>query len=129
MQVEPGNVPQLAGVSKRIVRRMLTIGENRVELLLVELQEERERILLAILMALGIAAFGLLAGLGLTFIIAIVFWEHSPVIALIVLTLFYLATAIALYGRLVRLKRDWQTLPSTFDQLRKDLECLHHTLS
>ena len=129
MQIEPGNLTQLGGMSKSIVRRLLAIGGNRVELLLVELQEERERILLAILMALGIATFALLAGLGLTFIVAIVFWEHSPVLALLVLTLIYLGTAIALYTRLVRLKRDWQTFPSTLDQLRKDLDCLDQNLN
>jgi len=127
--METGNLSLLAGVSRRIVRRVLTIGENRVELLLLELQEERDRVLMAILMALGIAAFGLLAGLSLTFIVAMVFWEHSPVIALSVLAALYLGAAITLYSRFVRLKRDWQTLPSSLDQLQKDLKCLHRTLN
>ena len=129
MQTEPGNLTQLTGVSKRIVRRLFSIGENRVELLLVELQEERERLLLAILMALGISVFGLLAGVGLTLTIGILFWEHSPVLALLALTALYIATASLLYMRLIRLKRDWETLPATLDQLRKDRECLEQTLT
>jgi len=129
MQMETGSLPPLASVSKRIVRRLLTIGENRAELLLLELHEERDRILLAILLALGIAAFGLLAGFGLTFVVALIFWEHSPVYAISVLTLLYLGGATALYRRLVRLKRDWQSLSSTLDQLQKDLACLHRTLN
>jgi uncharacterized membrane protein YqjE len=52
---------QLVEVSKRFARRLLSIGENRCELLMVEVQEERERFLHAILLALGMAGFGLLA--------------------------------------------------------------------
>ena len=38
-------VGQLAETSKCFVRRLFTIVENRLELLTVELQEERERLL------------------------------------------------------------------------------------
>jgi len=34
---------QLTAASKTFARRLLTIGENRLELLTVEMQEERER--------------------------------------------------------------------------------------
>ena len=69
---------QLAATSKRFARRLLTIGENRLELLMVEVQEERERLLHAILLALGVAAFGLLAGITLTAAIVIWLWAYSP---------------------------------------------------
>ncbi len=62
---------QLATTSKKFVRRLATIGENRLELLAVRVQEERERILHAFLLALGVAAFGLLAGIALTTAIAV----------------------------------------------------------
>ena len=57
---------QVVEASKRLVRRLLTIGENRFELLMVEAQEERERLLQAIRLALAVAVFGLLAGVALT---------------------------------------------------------------
>lgn len=129
MNSPPGSLAQLAAAARRIVHRILTIGENRVELLLVELQEERERLLLAILLALGVAAFGLLAGVALTIGVAVVFWDNHPVLALLVLTAIYATTASLLYCRLVRLQRNWDTLPETLDQLRKDRECLERTLS
>ena len=72
--------------AKRIARQLLAIGENRFELLLVELEQERWRLLSAILLALGVAAFGLLAGVGLTAAIAVLFWKLSPLIALLALT-------------------------------------------
>jgi hypothetical protein len=42
MQESTVNFRQLATTSKEFARRLLTIGENRLELLTVEVQEERE---------------------------------------------------------------------------------------
>ncbi|MEI9864372.1 MAG: phage holin family protein [Limisphaerales bacterium] len=64
------------------------------KLLLVEAQEERERALLAIWLGLGAAAFGLLSGVTLTVLIAVALWEHSHVVALLVLALIYLIAAV-----------------------------------
>jgi uncharacterized membrane protein YqjE len=119
----------LLETSKRFARRLLTIGENRFELLMVEVQEERQRLLCAILLALGVAAFGLLAGVALTGAIVVLLWELSRVAALLVLTILYGATAVGLYRRLTRLLRDWQNLPATLDQLRKDRACLEQHLT
>jgi len=58
----PGASSRRRGV---FARRLLTIGENRLELLMVEAQGERERLLRAILLALGVLAVGLLAGITL----------------------------------------------------------------
>ena len=129
--MEPGNsnAGQLVETSKRFARRLLTIGENRFELLMVEVQEERVRLLRAILLALGVAAFGLLAGAALTGAIVVLLWELSRVAALLVLTSLYGATAVFLYQRLTLLLRDWQNLPATLDQLRKDRACLEKRLT
>ena len=129
MEPRPTNAGQLVETSKRFARRLLTIGENRFELLMVEVQEERERLLHAILLALGVAAFGLLAGVALTGAIVVLLWELSRVAALLVLTGLYGATAVWLYRRLTLLLRDWQNLPATLDQLRKDRACLEKHLT
>lgn len=128
MDTISSNLTQLAASSKRIAQRVLTISENRIELLLVELQEERERLLLAILLAMAVAAFGLLAGVAFTLAIAVFFWSYSPLAALLMLAAFYVTAAVFLYARLLRLQRDWNTLPATLDQLRKDRECLEKTI-
>ncbi|MDR3460351.1 MAG: phage holin family protein [Verrucomicrobiae bacterium] len=129
--MEPSTVSlnQLATTSKQFVRRLATIGENRLELLAVEMQEERERILHAFLLALGVAAFGLLAGVTLTAGIAYLLWTWSPVAVLLLLTAIYAAAGIYLYRRLTGLLRDWQTLAGSLDQLRKDRECLEKILT
>jgi uncharacterized membrane protein YqjE len=123
------NAGRLVDTSKSLARRLLTIGENRIELLMVEVQEERERLLYAILLALGVAAFGLLAGVALTGAIVVMLWEVSRVAALLVLTCLYGVTAVWLYRRLTLLLCDWQNLPATLDQLRKDRACLEKHLT
>jgi uncharacterized membrane protein YqjE len=129
MEPAPTSAGQLVETSKRFARRLLTIGENRFELLMLEVQEERERFLHAILLALGVAAFGLLAGVALTGAIVVLLWELSRVAALLVLTGLYGATVVWLYRRLSLLLHDWQNLPATFDQLRKDRACLEKHLT
>jgi uncharacterized membrane protein YqjE len=128
MEPAPTHAGQLVETSKRFARRLLTIGENRFELLIVEVREERERLLHAILLALGVAAFGLLAGIALTATIVVWLWEYSPLAVLLTLTGLYAASAVCLYWRFTRLLRDWQSLPATLDQLRKDRACLEKNL-
>jgi uncharacterized membrane protein YqjE len=119
----------LATNLKHIARRLLTIGENRLELLRVEMQEERERLLCAFLLALGVAVFGLLAGMALTVAIVVLLWPYAPVAALLILAGLYGAAGICLWRRLLGLLHDWQTLSESLDQLRKDRACLEKILA
>jgi uncharacterized membrane protein YqjE len=120
---------QLASTSKHFARRLLTIGENRLQLLTVEVQEERERLLHAILLALGVVAFGLVAGITLTAAIVVLLWSYSPAAVLLALTGLYGVAAVCLYRRLAGLLRDWQTFSATLDQLQKDRVCLEKSLA
>jgi uncharacterized membrane protein YqjE len=97
--------------------------------LTVEVQEERERLLHAFLLALGVAAFGLLAGLTLTAAIAVLLWSWSPLAVLLILTGLYGTTGIFLYRRLTGVMRNWQTLSASLNQLRKDRACLENILA
>lgn len=128
MEESPVSFTQLAATSKQFARRLLTIGENRLELLTVEVQEAREHLLHAILLALGVAAFGLLTGVTATALIVVLLWAYSPVAVLLALTVLYAAAGVCLYRQLTVLLRDWQTLSATLDQLRKDRACLENAL-
>jgi uncharacterized membrane protein YqjE len=99
---------RLALTSKDFARRLLSTGENRLELLMVEVQEERVRLLRAMLQALGVAAFGLLAGVALSGMIVVLFWDFSPVTVLLALTALYgtVAGRIAGIGVFTR-AADW----------------------
>ena len=124
MEESTVSLRQLGATSKTFARRLLTIGENRLELLTVEVQEERERLLRAFLLALGIATFGLLAGLTLTAAIAVLLWAWSPLAVLLILTGLYAGAGVCLYRQLIGVMRNWQTLSASLDQLRKDRACL-----
>jgi uncharacterized membrane protein YqjE len=128
MEESAVSLGQLAATSKTFARRLLTIGENRLELLTVEVQEERERLLHAFLLALGIATFGLLAGLTLTAALVVWLWAW-PVTVLLTLTGLYGAAGICLYRQLIGVLRNWQTLSTSLDQLRKDRACLEKIFS
>lgn len=129
MEESAATFKQLAATSKQFARRLLTIGENRLELLTVEVQEERERLLHAFLLALGVAGFGLLAGLGFTAALVVLFWASHPVAVLLALTALHGAAAVWLGLRLTGQMRKWETLPASLDQLRKDRACLEKILS
>jgi uncharacterized membrane protein YqjE len=129
MEASKASFRQLAVSSKRFARQLLAIGGNRLELLTVEVQEEREHLLRAFHLALGVAAFGLLAGLTLTAAIVVWLWCWSPVAVLLILTALYGAAGICLWRRLTGMLRGWQTFSATLDQLRKDRECLEKILA
>jgi len=128
--MEPATISlgQFAASARRFVRRLLTIGENRLELMMVEVQEQRERLLHAIVLALGVAAFGLLGGITLTGAVVVLLWDYSPLAVFLALTALYCTAAVFLYRRLTLMLRDWKNLPDTLDQLRKDRECLEKSL-
>jgi uncharacterized membrane protein YqjE len=128
MEASTVSFGQLAATSKHFVRRLVTIGENRLELLAVEVQEERERLRYVILLAFSVAAFGLLASLTLTAAIVVLLWAW-PVAVLLTLTVLYGAIGGCLYQRLTGLLRNWQTLSASLDQLRKDRACLEKILA
>jgi uncharacterized membrane protein YqjE len=118
----------LTSAWKQFARRLLTIGENRLELLAVEVHEGRELLLHAFLLGLGVAAFGLLAALTLTAAIVVWLWPYSHVAVLLTLTAIYGGAGVYLCRKLTGLLRDWQTLAASLEQLRKDRACLEKIL-
>ena len=129
METATNGIASTAASSKHFARRLLTIGENRIELLTVEAQEERERLRYTFLLALGVAAFGLLAGLTLTAAVVVLLWAYSPVAVLLILTSLYGLAGGCLCRRLAGRLRDGQALSASLDQLRKDRACLEKILT
>jgi uncharacterized membrane protein YqjE len=125
----PAQFVQVTGLARRLAQRLLVVCENRLELLAVEVQEAHERLLHAALLALAVAALGLLAGLALSAAIVVMLWASSPVAALLALAVLYAVGAALFYRRLAVLRRECTTLPGTLGQLRKDCECLQRTLN
>lgn len=129
MDSEANSAPHLGVAAKRIAQQALVICENRVELLLVELQEERDRAMRAFWLSLATAVAALLGGVAATIAIALACWSWSPIGAMLILTALYAGLAFFFYEQLKRLRRDWQTFPATLAELRKDRECLDKHLT
>jgi uncharacterized membrane protein YqjE len=123
------SVSRLMSLLQSIGQRLLTIGENRIELLAVEVQEERKSLLRAFLLALMVACFGMLTGAAFSATMVILFWTVSPWGILLGLSLLYAAIGILLFLRLSSILNAWQALPSTLDQLHKDRINLESLLS
>ena len=128
MESTTDNFGGFGASSKHFAQRLLTIGENRLELLMVEVQEARERLLHALLLALGAMAFGFLAIAALTGAIVVLLWHLSPGLVLLALACLYGVIGAFLFRRLTTLRQNWETLPATLDQFRKDRACLENIL-
>lgn len=118
---EPGG---LLATGKRILRTLFSLGQSRLELFLVEVQEERLR-LFGALMLLGaclMCAFMALAMLTLT--LAVIFWEQHRILVLVSLTLAYAAGAGWSFWILRRRLHGWQSFSATLEQFKKDQACL-----
>ena len=129
MDESPGSGGHLAATLREMARRLLTIGENRLELLALEVQEERERLLHALLLALGAAVLGLLAGIALTAALVLLLPAYPPANILLALTGLFGSAGGYIWWRLIRLLRDWETLAATLGQLSKDRACLEKILT
>jgi uncharacterized membrane protein YqjE len=121
--------PPLGEASKRLAGRLLTSGGNRIELLMVEVQEEREHLVHILFLGIGAAVLGLLACLALSTAIIILLWALGPVLVLLAMTLIYGGAAALLCRKLLSNQRNWKCFPDTLDQLRKDRIWLERSLS
>jgi uncharacterized membrane protein YqjE len=127
MDTPPETDAHLAGALKRILWRLMAVGHNRAELLLVEAQEERARAQMAIFLGAGMALFVALATLMVTAVIVCIFAAHL-LLAMGVLAVFYCLGAVFFYVRLSRMLRRWETFTETREQFEKDRECLEKIL-
>lgn len=120
---------QVLATSRGLALQLLTIAENRLALVTVEVQEERNRLLHAGFLALGIAGSVLLAGMSVSAAIVVAGWAWSPLGVLLILAAVHLGAAVALGGLLAGLLHRWQSFTASLDQLRKDRECIAEILA
>ena|SRR5688572_25754407 len=117
---EPGG---LLATGKRILRTLYSLAETRLELFLVELQEERIRLFDALLLVGVCLVCTFMALALLTLTVTVVFWEHR-ILVLVSLTLAYGGAAGWSFYRLRRRFERWQSFPATLEQFKKDQACL-----
>ncbi|HEV2456523.1 MAG TPA: phage holin family protein [Verrucomicrobiae bacterium] len=123
METPPDTDENLAGAVKRVLWRLMAVGRNRAELLMVEFQEERARALVVVFLGAGVAVFGTLALFTVTAVIACAFPSHL-LLTLGVLAAGYGLGALLFYLKLLRMLSHWETFTGTREQFERDRECL-----
>jgi uncharacterized membrane protein YqjE len=126
MEDGDSNPEGLVAAAKRMGRSVLSLLQTRVELLALELQEEKIRVLdllawITITIALAVAAILLALGTLAWFL-----WQRAGYAGLIGLTLATSLAAVAMFffmrRRIVRGPRPFS---ATAEEFRKDVEWLH----
>ncbi|MBB5191553.1 putative membrane protein YqjE [Silvimonas terrae] len=117
--------PPHHGLAQRLASNLVGLAHNHLSLLGLELEEERERLLAVVILAL-VGAGVLWLGLGVLSV-AVVWWVSEPYrwIALLIVALIYLlGGALCLWGAWRTILRAPQPFAATLEQLRKDREQL-----
>lgn len=109
---------------RRVLDTLLATAHNRVELLAVELQEEKRRVVEAMLCAAAVAAFGMMTLSLVTFTVVTLFWENGRLIVLGGLTVLYLIVTILAWRALQSRLNATSAFSGTIDELKKDRACL-----
>lgn len=114
------------GILSSIVRMFDTlreVGENRVELFLVEVQEQRIRLFDALLLlAAGIVCVTMLLVM-VTFTLVVVFWDTHRLLVLSLLLAAYAGATVLVLVTLRSRLRQWRAFSATLAQLKKDSAC------
>jgi uncharacterized membrane protein YqjE len=124
-----GGGQQVLATSRGLALQFLTIAENRLALVAVEVQEERNRLLHACLLALAIAGCALLALITLTAAVVVACWAWSPLGVLAILATAYAGAVATLGWLLARRLAQWHSFAASIDQLRKDRVCISEILA
>jgi uncharacterized membrane protein YqjE len=111
------------GVLSSVTRLLKTLGnlvENRIELFLVESQEERVRLIEVLLLAVAGGVAALVTLLLITLTVVVIFWDTHRVLVLVLFSLAYAAAAAVAFCKLrTRLQR-WRAFTATLEQIKKD---------
>lgn len=113
---------------RRMLKTLRDVAENRVELFLVEWQEERLRMLDALWLLMVGTVCALMALIMATLIVVVIFWDTHRMLVLALLLLAYTGVAVTAFGILYsRLKR-WRAFAATLEQIKKDQACFKEKL-
>ena len=119
-ETHPGIVDSL----KRLLGTALALAQNRLELLLVELKEERIKAF-EVLMLAGMVLLLALISLEVVTLTAVILCVRADRYGLlgVIIALCVLSTGMVFWRLRQRLK-NWSPLRATLDELKKDKACL-----
>ena len=116
--------PGLLKTLRQLAATVLAIIQNRLELLAVELREERLRLFNALLLTAVIVALGCYTLAMAASALAVVAWTEFGVTGLLALSGLGLAGTLLAYWRLRARLKHWPLLSGTLAELKNDREAL-----
>lgn len=126
MDEHQGPAERLFIATKRLLASLARTGETRLRLAVLELEEERAR-LVGLLLLAGISMVLLLLGLAAALLLIIVlFWDTHRLLAIGVAAFILLAGGLGVAWWVLRLARRPTLLRSTLQHLAMDRELLEH---
>jgi uncharacterized membrane protein YqjE len=125
MESSRGTASGVLGSVRILADNLLSSVQDRVELVSVELQEEKQR-LIQIFIWISAAIFtGMMAIAFASFTVVFLFWETARVAALVGVTLVYTAAAIAIVMTFRRvLARQPRPFAASLQELKNDRSCI-----
>ena len=107
----------------RMLRTLLDVAENRVELFLLESKEQRLRFFDALLLAAAGVVCALMTLLMITLTVVVVFWDTHRVLVLVLFTVSYAGASVVALAALRSRLRKWQAFTATLEEFKKDIAC------
>ena len=107
----------------RVLKTLCELAENRIELFLVELQEERARSFDALLLAVAGGVCALMAMVLVTLTVVVIFWETHRVLVLTGFSIFYAGAAAAAFWAFRSRVHRGAAFSETLEQIKKDRAC------
>jgi len=123
---DPGPTPGggLLDSLRRLLDSVLGLVQRRLEVIALDLQAEKTRVLDLLVRAAAMLVLGLLALVAATATIVVALWDTSPVLVLAVVTVLYGAGATILAWDIKRRLREGpKPFADTIEEFRKDREC------
>ena len=118
--------PGIPETLRRIGAAILATLQNRLELLVVELHEDRIRLVETLLLVVAVVALGLFTLILAAAGVIVLVWNELHVIGLFILSAVGLVATLVAGWRLNLRLKNWPLLPGTLGQLKKDRECLEN---
>ena len=127
MEETPSNQGGIFSSVARLLQTLRNALENRFELFLVELKEERIRVLDALfLLAIGLVCAAMTLVM-LTLVVVVIFWDTHRMLVLTLATVAYGVVATVALVKVRRRLLHWRAFPATIEQIKLDRSCLEKT--
>jgi uncharacterized membrane protein YqjE len=113
----------ILSILAQMLKTLRDAAENRVELFLVEWQEERLRLLDVLLLVMVGTVCASTALLIATLVVLVIFWDTHRMLVLSLLFLAYAVVAATAFRMSYSRLRRWRAFAATLEQIKKDGAC------